>query len=472
MAGIGFVLRKLASQDNFSGILRAYIHASVAAVGPWILIVLVIGIILTFSSNSTMSLEELNEFLSVFIYNLCFSFMLAGPLYMLSARYVSDCLYMRDLAPIPGIMVITLLYLVIPAALLATFVYVYFATMTPLTTLLSIINFTLFCQIWVTMLYLAMIRDFRAITFSWVVGMLLAVILALYLGGSYRTDGILAGINVGLCLLVSSLTAHTLAEHPYRYQKPKNFPFYARFYRGVYWGGFFLFASMWVDKVIMWNAPEAVKHINSLVTYPVYDGGMFLSYLSIVPVMGLFIFNLETNFYDSYIQYIRYIETNTPLFLLEEERKTIIAKILEDARSFLVLQGVITLLVVIFAPAIYDWLNQDFRQLSIFRLGAVGAFFSSLCFFIVVIFTYFDSQENSLKVTMTMFFSNVVFSYISLYLGFPFYGYGFCFAMIFSFFVAATLFMNFLQNLHYHIFISNTVKRQKIRERFLHRPGL
>jgi polysaccharide biosynthesis protein PelG len=469
MAGIGFVLRKLASQDNLSGVIRAYYHSAIVAVGPWILIVLSVGTLLALSS-SFLSLRELNEFLAIFIYNLCFSFIMSGSLYMISARYVSDCLYLRQLDPIPGILTVSLYILILLTLPWATFFYVYFTTMTPFSTILSIINFFLLCQTWVTMLFLGLLRDFRAITLSWIVGMLLTIFLSLYFGSIYRIEGLLIGINIGLCFLVASLTAHVLAEYPYPYERPINFEFYFRYYRELFWSGLFFFASMWIDKIIMWASPEAVTHLNSLRTYPVYDGAMFLSYLSIIPVMALFTFSLETNFYDSYIHYIRCIENNSPYSAIEEERQAILSKIAEDARSFLVLQGAISLIVVLFAPQIFMALGVDYLELSIFRLGTVGAFFAALNFFMVVIFSYFDSQDNMFKLTGMMLISNIIMTLISLYLGFPFYGYGFCFSMILSFFVGSLLFVNFLNNLTYHIFITNTVKRQVIREKYQQRP--
>ena len=134
---------------------------------------------------------------------------------------------------------------------------------------------------------------------------------------------------------------------------------------------FFFFASMWIDKVIMWMAPEGITHLNNLRTYLTYDGAMFFSYLSIIPVMALFTFSLETNFYDSYIQYIRCIENNEPSFSIEQQKKAIFSEIMEDARSFLVLQGAISLMVILFAPQIFELIGIDFLQLNIFRLGTV-----------------------------------------------------------------------------------------------------
>lgn len=471
MAGIGFILRKLAGEDNLSGFIRAYCHSVIVAVGPWLMIVISIASLLTLSS-SVLSSQELNEFLAIFIYNLCFSFILTGPLYMISARYVSDCLYLRSLFPIPGILITTLYILFVFAIPIGTLFYVFYTNMAPLIAILSIANFLLLCQTWITMLFLGLLRDFRAITFSWVISSLVTIVLTLYLGQFYGVEGVLLGLNIGLSVLAASLTANVLAEYPYPFQKAANFSFYFYYYNGLFWSGLCFFSSMWIDKIIMWASPESIMHLNHLRTYPIYDGAMFLSYLTIVPVMALFIFDLETNFYDSYIQYIDYIENNAPLHLIENEKKSIVSKVYESARSFLVFQGSISIIVVLFAPQIFAFIGIDFMQLSIFRLGTIGAFFSTLNFFIVILFSYFDSQENMLKVTGMMLASNFLMTLMSLYLGFPYYGYGFCLSMIFSFLVAAMLLVKFLNHLTYHIFITNNVKRQNVRERYYQHPGV
>ncbi len=463
MAGIGFLLRKLGSQDNLSGIVRAYLHSAIAAVGPWILIVITLGFV-SFYTSYDNDLTEGNEFLAVIIYNFFFSFILSGPLYLVSARYVADSLYLRQFSPIPGIFINSLFYSVIGSLVVAIPFYIFYAKMTPFNIILSIINFVLLSQIWIVMLFLGCIRNFSAITISWVMGMFLIIFLTLYFGIAYGAIGMLFNFDMGLIVLLSLLIANILVEYPNKYRNPKEFPFYFRQYKGLFWSGFFLYAGMWIDKVIMWGAPEGVTHLNNLRTYPVYDGGMFLSYLSIIPVMGLFVFSLETNFYDSYIRYIKNIENNEPYSFIEEERINLCGKIIENGRSFIILQGSITLIIFALAPTIFKWIGFDFSQLSIFRQGTLGAFFAALNLFIFIIFTYFDSQNNLLKSTITMFISNVVLTLISLKMGFTFYGYGYSLSMILTFFVSSSLLVRFLNELNYHIFITNIIKRQTVTE--------
>ncbi|MDE3048204.1 MAG: hypothetical protein KGI83_07675, partial [Verrucomicrobiota bacterium] len=116
MSGIGSLLRKLAGQDNFTGIVRAFIHSAIAAVGPWILIVVTLAMVYIYT-NLSVGYVKITNFEAVVIYNFFFSFILSGSLYLTTARYVSDCLYRRDPYPIPGILLSSLLLLLIPTVL-------------------------------------------------------------------------------------------------------------------------------------------------------------------------------------------------------------------------------------------------------------------------------------------------------------------------------------------------------------------
>jgi uncharacterized membrane protein len=466
MAGIGFVLRKLASKDDYVGILRAYFHSAIAAVGPWIFLVCSLGLI-SFFTRAFVGKVEVNEFFAILIYNLLFSFIFSSPFYMVAARYVADCLFSKEASPIPGILIQSLIYLLVVALPASTLFYVFYTRMTLMGKILSIVNFVVLCEIWFIMLYLSCIRNFRAITSSWVIGVIITALLGVYLGRKYGYRGMLFGTNSGLIFLLFSLQANILAEYPYRYIKPKLFAFYFSHYRNLFWSGFLLFAGMWVDKVIMWFSKEAVIHANRLRTYPIYDGAMFFSYLSIIPLMALFIFSLETNFYDAYIKYIRYIETNAPLSFIEEQKKRIIQQTKENGRSFLVLQGSLTLVVLVSAGTIFNFFGINYLEFGIFRLGTLGAFFAALNLIIIVFFSYFDSQENLLFLTAFLFFSNCILTTATLFLNFNYYGLGYALSMILTFFLASVRYFQFLKNLTYHVFISNVIKRVAIRQKGL-----
>jgi len=461
MAGTGFLLRKLARQDNLLGVVSAFLYSAVIAVGPWILLVAALGAI-SFYTTMQIDLEEIDSFLSIVIYNLFFSFVFSAPLYVISARYTSDCLYKRDVTEIPGILITNLALLLIPGLLLASCFYIFYATLSQLATALSIIQFLLFSAIWYVSLFLSSLHNFRAITFCWVLGMVITSTASIYCGYLYQAEGLLLGTNIGLTFLLFSQIATILAEYPHPFSFPKKMRFYFYKYQKLFWSGLFLYGGMWVDKVIMWHSKEAVHHLSNLTTYPTYDQAMFLSYLSITFILALFIFSLETNFYVSYIEYIQRIERDAPLFQIEEKKRDIIAEIQENGRAALVLQGALSLALILLAPTIFNWLGINFLGLNMFCLGTLGSFFAALNLMLYVYFSYFDSQENMLLLALLLFLSNAGLTLLFQHLGFAYYGYGYALSMIFTFFVSACLMGRFLDSLTYSIFIDNVVKRQKI----------
>lgn len=463
MAGIGFALRKLITKDDLYGLVQAYLYSAVIASGAWMLIASTLVLLSAFTPGDDTG--TLMEFQTILLYNLLFSFIIAAPIYMVSSRYVSDCLFKKDPSLIPGIMLKGQFHLIIPALIFSSCFYFFYVSMSPLLTLLTVINFVLFADVWMTAIYLSAIRNFRAILQCWFVGFLVTVILGLALGGPFKVTGLIAAVDMGLVVILFSLKAYILAEFPYRFLQPGKFVFYYRNYQYLFWSGLLLFSSMWIDKLIMWTTPHAIRFSNNLVSYPTYDNAMLRAYLSIIPAMALFIFSLETNFYDAYIKYVRNIEDDSPFSELEENRQKLLVKIAENSRNIIVLQGSLSLLVIAVAPGLFSLFKLDFLQLSIFRFGVLGAFLNVLNLFIVIFFSYFDSQENMFKIALTMFLSNALFTCITLFLGFGYFGVGYCLSMAISFLVASLLFLRFLQNLHYHVFVTNAVKGRKLRMR-------
>lgn len=461
MAGTGLILRKLAIQDNLSGVVRAFIHSAIIAAGPWIMIIIALGFIGIFSAPIVGN-PEVGDFQAIVIYNLFFSFILSAPVYMVAARHVSDSLFRRDASSIPGILITSLYIMLIPSLVISIPFYVFYAKMTPIATILAIVNFMLTTQIWIVMLFLGCIRHYRIITISWLFGMVLTSYLSVLWGKSYGSTGMLAGFDIGVIFLLFSLIASVLAEYPYRFKPPQDFWYYFRHYKRLFWSGFFLYAGMWIDKVVMWSAPEAIVHHNHLRTFPIYDGSMFLAFVTMMPVMALFIFSLEANFHDSYIQYIHNIERNAPLSLINQARKNIIDNLMENGRTFLVLQGCFTITMIALVPSLLTWFGINYLEFGIFRLGTLGVFFGALNLFIVILFSYFDSQNNMVRTTALLFFTNLILTLVSEKLGFKFYGLGYCISMILTFLVGAILFVRFLKRINYHIFITNTIKLYKV----------
>ena len=79
--------------------------------------------------------------------------------------------------------------------------------------------------------------------------------------------------------------------------------------------------GMWVDKWLMWFAPERVVASAAwLVSYPDYDSAFFLASLTIVPSMAVFVVNVETRFFDRYHQFYREIGAHATLARIRDNQ--------------------------------------------------------------------------------------------------------------------------------------------------------
>ncbi len=455
MAGIGFALTRLTSKDDLLGISRAYLHATLAAAGPWLFTVLALGGVTLFYSDY-FSVQTLIDFRIVVVYNFGFSLMLSAPTYMVITRYLADSIHSRNVTHTPTVMLVSL---ALQYAILLPFALLYYGWYTEMTIgmrLASMANLFLITPIWLLGVYMTALKDYKAVTRSFGVGMLLGVLFEEALKVPYGAAGMLCGFNIGLAWIAFSLIGRILAEYPYRLVKRTDLKLYYRKYWELALGSFFYNAAIWIDKWLMWlYAPEAVMTPSRMVHYPDYDSAMFLAYLTIVPAMAIFMYSIETNFFRRYQRFYHDILDHKPLATIRENHQKILGTILASARNFFVVQGTITLVCILTAAQLFAWLNINYLQIGIFRLGTLGAFFHVLLLFELIILSYFDCRKTALWLQGIYLAANAAFTLVSIELGFPYYGYGYFLSSLVVFVVTSLVLFAHIQKLPYHAFITS-----------------
>jgi len=214
MAGIGFVLRKLYKKDNLSGLAGACLHSAFASAGPWLFTVLALAFI-SMAGKSLVGSDALFNFRTILVYNFSFSLMISGPIYMIVTRYLSDKIYCRDVTGAPGILFGALVMLWAIEIPIAAAFYIFFADLGTAMTISAIVNFLLLSAVWLIGIFISAMRNYKLITYSFFVGMVLAVLCSTALSINFGAVGILNGFSLGLCVIIGLLLGNVLAEYPY-----------------------------------------------------------------------------------------------------------------------------------------------------------------------------------------------------------------------------------------------------------------
>lgn len=461
MAGIGFTLKRLAQRDNLHGVVHAYAIAMMAAAGPWLFTVLVLAAITDIGSNFFF-MEGLLNFRVITIYNFSFSLVLSAPIFMVATRYLADNIHIKDVSNVPSIMLgcLGMLYAIqLPVGIIFYLGYVDL----PLGVQLSaIVNLCLITSVWLLGVFLTALKDYNAVGWAYGIGMLIALVLAKTLRDFYGEAGMLNGLSIGLAFIAFSLAAKVFSEYPYSFEKP----FDIKPYFGKYWqlalGGIFYNAAIWVDKWIMWwYAPEAEdwvirEHVTSgMRTYPDYDSATFFGYLTIVPALAVFVFAVETNFFERYRKFYEDILNHKPLKRILANQKEVIDSVLNSSRNFIIVQGALAFLCIAFAPKFFEWLSINFNQIGIYRISVLGAFFHVLLLFELIILSYFDNRRVTMWLGAMYLVLNIVFTFGTLKLGFPYYGYGYFLSSMVTFVITSVILFSYIRKLPYHAFITS-----------------
>lgn len=455
MAGIGFTLKKLSRQDNLIGIVAAHMHAAFASTGPWLITVLALGGITLFYSEYFPT-NELINFRIVVVYNFGFSLMLTAPVFMVVTRLLADSIYQKNVTITPTVLLQSLAILFLLIAPFAIFYFGYYTILDLSMRLSAIGNLMLISAVWLLGVYVTSLKDYRSVSLAFVIGMSLATFFAQYFKADYGAVGMLNGFNIGLTYIVFALVAKIFAEYPYKMAAKTNLKSYYRKYWELAVGGLFYNAAIWIDKWLMWMyAPEAITLESRMAHYPNYDTAMFLSYLTIVPAMALFIFSVETNFFLRYQRFYDDILDHKPLATIRENHKKIVAALMGSARNFFVLQGTVTLVAILLAAKLFDLLNINYLQIAIFRIGTLGAFFHVLMLFEMIILSYFNCRKQIMAIEGVYLLTNALFTMGTIQLGFPYYGYGYFLSSLLCFGLTSALLFAHIKNLPYHAFITN-----------------
>jgi len=452
MAGIGFVLRKLTRQDDLLGVAQGFAHSALASSGPWLFTILSLGGLTVFAAGSH-GLEALAEFRIVIIYNFAFSLVFSGPVLLVVTRSLADRIYQQDVSGAVGMLAGALALIVATQLPLVIAFYTLYASFSPATVVAAIANFVLVSALWLVSVFLSALKDYRAITGAFALGMLAAAGLGLWLATDWGVPGMLTGFNGGLALVLALLLAKILAEYPYPPTRP--FAFVTQFRR--YWmlalSGLAYNAAIWVDKWIMWFAPQAETMANGLRSYPHYDSAMFLANLSMVPALAAFMVVVETRFFEEYLKFYRDLQRHANLRDIRRNHRELLRTLSDGIRNLAVVQGALCVFVMLLAPSLFGWLRIDFLQMGIFRLGVFGSLFHVLLLVLFIMLAYFDFRRTVLGLQLMFLGCNAVFTWASMQASFIWYGYGYFLAALVTFCVSYVVAHRLLSELPYQAFV-------------------
>lgn len=455
MAGIGFELRKLLKKQTYAGLIQAYAFAGVISSGPWVLSIIGIMLIGLFSLGVVFPKVAVAQFQVTVTYLFLTSLILTGFVQLSFTRFVADRTFAKDEAAIlPNFNGLMLVAVSISILLALPFVAFLFPEQTVLYRLLFVMGLAIMSAIWIATVFLTGMKHYKAIVLIFFLGYCATVLLALLFRRSLGMEGLLLGFVLGHYLLLMGMV--WLVYRHYRSDRIIAFDIWQprAMFHSLMAAGFLFNLGAWVDKLMFWYYPSTGHPvIGPLNASVIYDFPIFLSYLSVIPGMAIFLVRIETDFVEYYVKFYDAVREGATLDYIERMRNHMVYHVQRGLLDIAKIQSIAVLVTFALGGVLLKWIGISTLYLPLLYVLVVGAALQVVLLGILNVLFYLDQRRAVVLLTATLPVTNMLFTAMSLQLGADWFGYGFALAMLVTVLLGIWILNRKLEALEYQTFM-------------------
>jgi uncharacterized membrane protein len=455
MAGIGFELRKLLKKQTYSGLLQAYAFAGIISSGPWVLSIIGILLIGLLSIGAAGPEASITQFQITVTYLFMISLIVTGVVQLSFTRFVADQIFANNNdAIMPNFNGLVLLAMALSLLLALPLSSLFFTEQSALFKLLFAMGLAVMSAIWIVTVFLTGMKHYRAIVVIFFLGYSATIALSLLFHRLVGLEGLLLGFVIGHYFLLMGMiwlvyrNYHSTHFIAFDIWKP------GAMYPTLMVSGLLFNLGTWIDKIMFWYHPDTGQAvIGPLHASVIYDIPIFLSYLSVIPGMAVFLVRIETDFVEYYVKFYDAVREGATLDYIERMRNHMVYYVRRGLFDIAKIQAIAVLVTLVLGRVILEFLGISTLYLPLLYIDVIGAALQVVMLGILNVLFYLDQRRSVVILTAVLPLSNMVFTAITLYLGATWFGYGFTLAMLVTVLLGMWILNRKLEALEYQTFM-------------------
>ena len=309
MAGIGVKLNKIYGKNTLTTDLIGMGYSTVVTIEPMLAVIGAIVAMEYFLDFSSVEYSTRELFSCTMLYIFIFALLTASPFNSVLSRYMSDVIYEEKYEDI------------LPCYYVGLFLNIFFSALVGIPFCIReflvgkvdiIYVFTGYCGFvalvlaFYSMLYLSICKDYKKISFFFLISMLVTVLLSfLFVKGFHWsiTYGMLLALSIGFWLIAClefSVIRSYFKENSGRYRKVL---YYFREYWPLVVTNFLYTLGLYVHNFVFWTTDLRMVVAKSFVCVQTYDMATCLAMFTNISASVIFISRVEMHFHDRYKAY-------------------------------------------------------------------------------------------------------------------------------------------------------------------------
>lgn len=475
MAGIGFELKRLFKRKGIFSTISAGVYATMVTIGPTIIVVLALNIMYLMPTYAEMTYLNREVLSLTILYIFIFSLILVSGINILLSKFMADRIYEEDYTGISSAVDTGNLLIAIIAAVagIPFGCAMYFVGHLPFYYI--VIAYVCFCALSFTFFYMSIItimKEYRKISFSFLGSFALGIMLAwalVHWNIMEVRDAILFSLATGfvlIAILLAIRTRHTFPVHGknswdlLRELKKKNMPLVV--------ANVLYIIALYLPNFVFWFLSDySVVTVNVFISAPPYDMASFLAVMSNLPVLVVFVVNVETKFHTAYQTYCEAI-VGAGDKDIRRAKRDMIETLRRETLYIIQLQAIVNILVYLGAIALLPRLGIDGMILVMYPVLSIAYMIIYLTQCMMIYLYYLDDAPGAAVVGVVLVVGALLGSLVAVHLPPAAAGLGAAFGALCGFTTAFFRIRHILVHLDSHIFgrgqIVPRVRRRNARE--------
>lgn len=429
MAGIGFELRKIYSDDSVGRSVLGAMYSTLVTVGPTIIVVGTILLMYLVLEYSNVGYQDRELLSSTILYVFIFAVILTAPFNAIFSRYLADKIYCeqpKDILPsfFSGIAILSVLGTVIAAPIMLS---LYFrGGVDPYYIFASYLLWMEEIFLLFGMTYLYATKDYKVIALSFIFGMASALgisYLLHFVFGLETTRSILYGLTIGTffaACLNGSYICYFFRDHSNNYSECLS---YIKKFFPIFIANLLYFGGLYVHNFVFWTIPGRIVVAETYISMQPYDMATCLALFTDISTIIIFTVMAETKFHVKFQSYTAALNGGT-LKRIKKEKESMFFLLMKQISLIFGLQIIITilfyLLIKIFAPSF----GFGGMTLEIYPSLAVAYLVIFLMYGNMVYLFYFNDNRGAFYTGFIFFVCGGLGAWLSKDLSVAYYGLG------------------------------------------------
>ena len=466
MAGIGVRLNKIYGKNTLTTDIVGVGYSTVVTIAPMLVVIGAIVAMEYFLGFSRIGYRERELFSSTILYIFIFSLLTAAPFNSVLSRYMSDVIYNETYEDILPCYYLGLLMNVVFSALpgIPFCIHEHFVGGVNV-----IYVFTGYCGymalvfVFYSMLYLSICKDYKKISFFFMIGMILAVLVSLFFVkviGWPVTYSMLLSITVGFWMIAALEFSVVRSYFRVNSGKYKEVLEYFRKYWQLVITNFLYILGLYVHNFVFWTTDLRMVVAKSFASATTYDMATCLAMFTNISASVIFISRVEMHFHERYKVYSEAV-TGGRGEDIRVAKKRMFRLLSEELVSLARVQFIISLIIFLLAMVLLPKFGFGGLTLRIYPCLAAGYFILFLMYAEIIFLYYFNDLSGAVLTGVAFCLSVLVGSIISTQFQDIWYGAGLM-AGSFVGWTAGYLRLRWLErNLDEHIFCKGILMKSR-----------